>query len=180
MPSCRIGAWWVLAGALGLAACDRSHLYAEKKKVKYEGPVVVFDSVNTLYSDNAVPRVKIIAPRQVVAQNGDVRYPAGMKITQYNERGVPTTTLRGDSGRYDKVKQFYEAFGNIEVHNIEQQQTLYTTQLAWDQPKREIRTDKPIKIITPNERLEGVGLVSDEQFNRYRITKPTGIFPAGQ
>jgi LPS export ABC transporter protein LptC len=172
---CLIGSW----ALVGLWGCERAKSEV-KAKVKYEGPIVVFGQVRTLYSENALPKIKILADEQLVFQNGDVKYPKGMNISMYNQYGVKTTTLQGDSGKYDKIKQFYEAYGNVVVTNHEEQQTLYTTQLAWDQPKREIKTDKPVRIITLYERLEGVGLVSDEAFKRYRIYKPTGVFPLGK
>jgi LPS export ABC transporter protein LptC len=179
MPVKKVLRYSVVALALVacLPACERAKVGAKKSKVKYEGPVVVFGDVRTLYSENALPKIKIVADRQLVFQNGDVKYPNGLNISMYNEYGVKTTTLQGDSGKYDKQKQFYEAYGNVLVTNHEEQQTLRTTQLAWDQPKREIKTEKPVTILTRYERLEGVGLVSDEAFKRYRIYKPTGVFP---
>jgi len=169
---------WLLVGIglLGLSACEKAKVKA-KARAKYEGPIVVFGDVKTIYSENALPKIKILANEQLVFQNGDVRYPKGLHMSMYDQHGVQTTTLQGDSGKYDKTKQFYEAYGNVVVTNYQEQQTLYTTQLAWDQPKREIKTEKPVKIVTLYERLEGVGMVSDEAFKRYRIYKPTGVFP---
>jgi LPS export ABC transporter protein LptC len=166
-----------IAGCLLLlSACNSQELRKKKAKVQYNGPLIEFKSVETLYSDNAVIQLKIEAPEQYIFQNGDVKYPKGVQISRYNPYGVKISTLRGDSGSYDKTRQLYQAFGNIVVENLELQQQLYTTALEWDQPKREIRTDKPVKIITPNEMLEGTGLVSDESFSRYHILRPSGIF----
>lgn len=165
-----------IVAALLLIACDNQELRKKKVKVQYNGPLVEFRGVETLYSDNAIIQLKIEAPEQRIFQNGDVKYPKGVKISRYDAYGTRISTLRGDSGSYDKTRQLYQAFGNIVVENLELRQRLYTTQLDWDQPKREIRTDRPIKIITPNEMLEGVGLVSDESFSRYRILRPSGTF----
>jgi LPS export ABC transporter protein LptC len=165
-----------IATVLLLSACNNQELRKKKVKVQYNGPLVEFRGVETLYSDNAIIQLKIEAPEQFIFQNGDVKYPKGVKISRYDAYGKKISTLRGDSGSYDKTRQLYQAFGNIVVENLELNQRLYTTQLDWDQPKREIRTDKPIKIITPNEMLEGVGLVSDESFSRYRILRPSGTF----
>ncbi|MCS7018919.1 MAG: LPS export ABC transporter periplasmic protein LptC [Cytophagales bacterium] len=170
--------WRLIIGTVILAidACTPQDLQKSKAKAQYSGPMVEFYQVETLYSDNAIIQLKIEAQQQHIFQNGDVKYPKGVKISRYDPYGVKISTLRGDSGSYDKARQLYQAFGNIEVENLQLQQRLYTTQLDWDQPKREIRTDKPIKIVTPDEILEGVGLVADESFTRYRILRPSGVF----
>lgn len=169
-------AYFFCTAALLSSACNNEQLRKPKERVQYNGPIVEFRGVETLYSDNAVIQLKIEAPEQLIFQNGDVKYPKGVKISRYDPYGKKISTLQGDSGSFDKNRQLYQAFGNIVVENLQLYQRLYTTQLDWDQPKREIRTDKPIKIITPNEILEGVGMVSDESFSRYRILRPSGIF----
>ncbi|WP_448520121.1 LPS export ABC transporter periplasmic protein LptC [Rhodoflexus sp.] len=162
--------------ALLSVACDNRELRKKKERVQYAGPLVEFQGVETLYSENAVIQLKIEAAEQLIFQNGDVKYPRGIKISRYDAYGAKISTLQGDSGTFDKNLQLYRAFGNIVVENVQLRQQLYTTQLDWDQPKREIRTDKPIKIVTPDEMLEGTGLISDESFSRYRILRPLGTF----
>lgn len=174
----KYGIWQlgIFGAVLLLGACTRQNLQPNKAAERYNGPIIEFYGVETLYSDNAVIQLKIEADEQRIFQNGDVKYPKGIKISRYDAYGTKINTLRGDSAAYDKTQQLYRAFGNIAVENLQLQQRLYTEQLDWDQPKREIRTDKPVKIITPSEMLEGVGLVSDESFTRYRILRPSGTF----
>ena len=161
----------------GLWACDAQNANNKKKeKAKYEGALVAFDSVTTLYTENSVLKIKLHANKQYVEQSGDIRYPKGVDITMYNPQGIRTTTLHADSGVYFKNTRLYQGYGNIVVVNLEQRQTLETTQLNWDQNKREISTEADIKITTPNERLTGKGLVADDAFTRYRIKKPEGVF----
>jgi LPS export ABC transporter protein LptC len=159
-----------------LTSCGKEPTLGKKKVPEYKGASVEFDSVRTIYSQNATTRIKLFGTKQIILQSGDIMYPKGLEVNMYNEEGIKTTNLRADSGRYEKAVRVYHAYGNVVVINMEQQQTLYSDQLNWDQNKREIFTDKNIKIVTPRELLYGVGLVSNDEFSKYKITKPTGVF----
>lgn len=117
--------------ALGITSCAGEQLRQLPSKPQYDGPVIEFRQVETLYSDNAVIQLKIEASQQYIFQNGDVKYPKGVKIIRYDAYGKRISSLQGDSGSYDKMRQLYQAFGNIVVENIPLQQRLYTTQLDW-------------------------------------------------
>jgi LPS export ABC transporter protein LptC len=162
--------------SFALTGCEESQNIGKKEIPKYTGPMVEFDSVHTLYSQDATLRIKLYGNKQIVLQSGDILYPKGVLVNMYNAQGIKTTILKADSGRYEKNLRIYRAYGNVEVVNTEQQQTLYSNQMNWDQNKREIFTEDSIKIVTPEEILYGVGLVSNDEFSKYRIKYPTGVF----
>jgi LPS export ABC transporter protein LptC len=167
----------IITFAIGiLASCGETQQVGKKTVPKYTGATVEFDSVNTLYSQEATLRIKLFGNKQIVLQSGDILYPKGVQVSMYNAQGIKTTTLRADSGRYEKNIRVYRAYGNVVVSNLEQQQTLYSNRMNWDQNKREISTEDSVKIVTPEEILYGIGLVSNDEFSRYRIKYPTGIF----
>lgn len=161
--------------SLAMIGCGKEPTLGKKKIPEYKGATVEFDSVRTIYSQSATVRVKLYGAKQIVLQSGDILYPKGVEVNMFDEQGLRTTNLRADSGRYEKNIRIYRAYGNVVVVNMEQQQTLYTDQLNWDQNKREIFTEKNIKIVTPKELLYGVGLISNDVFSKYKITKPTGV-----
>ena len=149
----------------------------EKQKAqKYEGALISFTTITTILSEDAKIKLKLFAPLQYVQENGNIDYPKGVQISMYNEDKILITTLRANKGFYDKSKHLYVGTGDVVVENLERRQRLYTEELNWNQPKKEIFTEKPIRILTPTEILEGTGLTSDEEFGRYTIWKPTGIF----
>lgn len=158
-----------------IACSDKSELY-DKKNAEYQGATIEFDTVITKYSEDAKLKIKIEAPLQEVFANNDVYYPKGVHISMYNVDGIKTTDLQADTGRYEYASQKYRGTGNVVVTNLEEQQTLYTEELFWFQGRKEITTDKPIKIITTKEKLEGIGLTSNEEFSKYTIKRPTGVF----
>jgi LPS export ABC transporter protein LptC len=156
-------------------SCDKAEVY-EKKKPEYKGATIEFKGVQTWYSEDAKLKIKIEAAQEQVFANNDVFYPKGVHISMYNADGMKTTDLQADTGRYDYAMQQYKGIGNVIVTNLEQRQTLYTEEIFWFQGRKEISTEKAIKIITEKEQLNGVGLTSNEEFSKYTIKKPTGIF----
>jgi LPS export ABC transporter protein LptC len=166
----------IFGWSLLLISCDKSNVYDKKNKPKYEGAIIDFKNVTTLYSENAKMKIKIVAPQQHVFQNSDVIYPKGVSISMYNTQGIKTTDLQADTGKFDHAHQIYIGIGHVVVTNLEQQQTLYTDELEWSQGRHEIFTEDTIKIVTQNETLNGIGLISNEEFNKYTIKKPTGVF----
>jgi LPS export ABC transporter protein LptC len=161
-----------------LFSCQEETITQSKlgEKEKYTGPLITYERVVTMYSEDAKIKIKLKAPLQLVLQNGDIEYPKGMEIGVYNNMGVKTTILKGKQGKYIKATAIYKAKGDVVVTNLVEQQTLYSDEISWDQNKREIFTDKAVEIITPRETLYGIGLTSNEDFSRYTIWKPTGVF----
>lgn len=169
----------ILPVLLTLASCKKTE-FGNKKPIPYNGPAVMFEEINTLYSEDAVLRVKLESPLQLVQQNGDVLYPKGLKMTVYEVDGTKTSIIRADSAIYLKEEEKYSAFRKVEVVNIVEMQRVNTDELHWDKRKKEIFTSKPITITTPNETIYGVGMTSNETFSRYKIWKTNGIFTVAE
>ena len=148
----------------------------EQEEIVYNGPMMISSNVKTLYSENAVMKIKLEAQTQVVEQNGDVRYPDGVKITAYNKDGVIESTLKADSGKFEKALSIYTALGNVVVRNLLKDQQLETQKLFWYQNRKEVTTDMPVLITTLSEVIYGVGMTTDESFSNYRIWKMSAVF----
>jgi len=150
------------------------------KMPKYKGPIMETANVQTLYSDSARLKIKLNSPLQQQFENGDGVYPKGINLTFLDESGRITTTLRANYGRYDKETDSYLARGNVVVKNIAKNETLETEELNWSKQKQKITTNKFVKIRTADEILTGHGLEANQDFSRYRILKPSGIFSVRQ
>ncbi|MGF1532985.1 MAG: LPS export ABC transporter periplasmic protein LptC [Bernardetiaceae bacterium] len=139
-------------------------------------PAFVFQNILTWYSEDAQKRIKLEAPTQLAYQSGDLFYPNGLTLTMYDEYGHRSTTLTADSGRHEKENLIFSAFGHVRVINHQKQQTFLSNSLHWNQRRHEIYTFDTLEIITPTERLTGVGMTADEGFDRYKIQQPIGTF----
>mgnify|MGYP006266368985 CR=1 FL=1 len=163
----------VLLGLLGTACQDPT----EPKDVPdLNQPAFTFNDVRTWYSENAERRIKLEAPTQLVYQNENIFYPDGVTVTMYEEGGQRGTTITADSGRHDRQNMLFKAMGNVRVVNHLKQQTFTSQTLNWNSREHEIYTQDSIEIITPTERLTGIGMTTDEHFAHYKIWQPLGTF----
>ena len=170
---------WVLAGTLAFG-CKKSAPEAAKP-VQYKGPLLETNNVLTLYSDSAKLQIRYTAPLEQQFENGDKLYPKGIQVEFYGEGGTKVrNTLRGNYGRYDKVKNLYFIRGDVRVSNTEKQQSMKTNQMYFDQVKQLIYTEDSVRIQTPTEILTGKGLTANQDFSRYTILEPAGIFTVDQ
>jgi len=172
----------VVLAALLLASCDKKA--ANGPKLVYSGPLMETTNVRTLISDSAKLKYQLTAPLEQQFENGDLIYPKGVKVTIYSADGQKTVinTLTAKYGKQDKAKNLYIMRGNVQVANVPQQQRMETEELFFDKAKQLIYTDSTmfVKVTTPTEYLTGYGLTANQNFSRYRILRPEGIFAAPQ
>ena len=87
-------------------------------------------------------------------------------------------TLTANYGKVDKMKNLYIMRGNVRVVNEPKQQKMNTEELFFDRNRQQIYTDSAmfVKVETPTETITGYGLKANQDFSRYRITRPVGFF----
>ena len=160
--------------AFFLTSCE------EKRKVevltKYNGPLMSTENLNVIYSDSGRVKVKLTTAQQLKFQNEDEVYPKAVYITFYDKNGVEYSSLRGDSGRYEKSNGLYKVMGNVFFFNRLQQQSLITDLLNWSPLRKKVYTDRKFTIKTPKEELHGIGMDSDQDFTHYTMRKTKGTF----
>ena len=149
-----------------------------KKVDPYSGPIEEINDVKLLYSEAAKLKVRLTTAKQFRYANDNRRYPKPVNIVFYNPTGEEVTTIRSDSGRYDKAKDVYVVMGNVIVVNKQKQEKLLTPELSWKPQTKKVFTDKRVTILSQQtgEKLYGVGLDANQDFTQYSIRKPTGIF----
>lgn len=155
---------------------DQSH----DTVVNYEGPFVELDNVETFYSDSAVLRMKLKAPKQLELQNGNREFPNGLYIEFYDEGGIKSSTLTSNSGTYKKEENIYVVRGNVIIVNLEEKKRLNTEELFWNPETKKVNTNKFIRIESPEEILTGTGLDATQDFSSYTIHNPKATFPVNQ
>lgn len=167
---------YTLSFIIGLLACEEPK---EAKKVKaYEGPVEEISDVKLLFSEAAFVKVQLKTAKQLRYQNDNRRYPKEVNISFFNLSGQEITTIRSDSGRYDKAKDIYVVMGNVVVINKQKQEKLLTPELTWSPVTKKVYTEEKVTVLSKltGEKLNGVGLDANQDFSKYAIRKVTGIF----
>ena len=166
----------LLAGN-GLTACGSKEMTGPL--LVYTGPLMETTNVRTLFSDSAKLKLALTAPLEQNFENGDAIYPKGMVVTFYAADGkTVVNTLAAKYGKVDKAKNLYIMRGQVRVANVPNQQQMKTEELFFDRNKQQIYTEPKmaVEVVTPAERLTGFGLTANQDFSRYRITQPTGVF----
>ncbi|XWW44653.1 LPS export ABC transporter periplasmic protein LptC [Fibrella sp. USSR17] len=160
-----------------LVSCEE-----DKKPVQaqaYKGPIEEINNVKLLYSEAAQMRVKLTTARQLRYSNEDRKYPNEVFIDFYDPTGSQiVTTLRSDSGKYDKAKDLYTVMGHVVVVNKAKQEKLQTNLLNWNPNTRKVYTQERVVVSSQltGEKLYGLGLDANQDFSHYSIRKPTGRF----
>ena len=150
----------------------------DEQLIPYNGPLIEVDSVETLYSDSAILRVRLTAPKEYEFQNGNREFPKGLNIVFFNEHGVKSSTLDANTGYYDKEHDIYTARGNVIIKDLLENKKLNTEELHWNPQQDKIYADTnvSVRIQTPTEILIGKGLVTNQNFTKYKILHPIGSF----
>lgn len=163
----------ILFSLLIFSACDDDNA-AKKEFEAYTGPIMEVDSVTILYSDSAVVRVKVNAPKQMEFENGDKEFPNTIFIEFYEPDGTLSSTLEAKTAYYTKETDTYKAEGDVEVIGYLEPQKMNSEELYWAPQKEEIYTEKFVRIETEDQISTGTGLTAKQDFSSYRILNPTG------
>ena len=141
---------------------------------QYEGPQVEMDSVETLYSDSAIVKIRIKAPSQQNFSNGNEEYPLGVFMEFFEKDGSVTSTFKSDKAFYIAKEKHYKGVGNVIVRNLESGDELNTEELFWSPVDESVFTDKFVTINSEGEVHTGEGLIANQDFDNYQILRPTG------
>ncbi len=126
-------------------------------------PVMVTRGVSKLISDSGIIRYKIVAeewqvydltkpPRQV--------FPKGLFLERFDEKFNVDLYVTADTA-YCYDQNLWELRGRVFVRNIKGN-TFSTEELFWDMGKHEIYSHQYIRIVTPEDELEGNSFRSNE------------------
>ncbi|HSV89347.1 MAG TPA: LPS export ABC transporter periplasmic protein LptC [Bacteroidales bacterium] len=140
-------------------------------------PVDEARNVEVVYSSFANIRMTLSAPRMIRFNTPEnrVEMPEGIKVVFFDTLMNQTATLSARYAINFLDRQIFEARNDVVVVN-EQNETLNTELLIWDQSRGIIYTEKFVKITTQDEVLFGVGFESDERFIQWEIKQPRGTF----
>jgi LPS export ABC transporter protein LptC len=162
-----------------------SLLSCEDKKNKvgalYTGPVEMVNEMEVKHSEQGKIKIFMKTPRSLRFQNDNQIFPDTINISFYDSLSNVTTTLRSDSGRYDKASDVYIVKGNVRVVKSESSQILTTSELSWSPRTRKVFTDKPLTIrnYRTSEITKAVGMDAEQDFTHITLRKMTGTIRGG-
>ena len=134
-----------------------------------ETPVQVVDDMFIVQSENGVMKMRAEAPRMEKYERGDtLDFELETEIVADNARHL----------KYDDGRESWEAFGNVVVKNLINQEVMETDTLYWDQENEKIYTHCYVRMYSPDGFMQGYGMESDQRarstilynnFNNYAV-----------
>ena len=163
---------------LSVSACENDIATINSLSAEDDLPIESGKNVEYIYSDSAIVRAKLTAPRldRYAGKKNYMELPQGMHVIFYNEEKKETTNLTADYGiGYDDGGGMnkMEAKRNVVVIN-EKGDRLNTEHLIWDAVTKKIYTDEFVKITTKEQTIWGDGLTADQDFFFFFILHPKG------
>lgn len=149
-----------------------------------ETPVQIVSDMFIVQSKNSDMQMRAQAPLMEKYENDSLSYelfPEGFFVYGYDETGKLETEIVADNARHLKHndgRETWEAFGNVVVKNLINQEVMETDTLYWDQEKEIIHTHCYVQLYSPKGFIQGYGMESDQrarssiiynQFSSYAI-----------
>jgi LPS export ABC transporter protein LptC len=91
----------------------------------------------------------------------------------FDDQGDSSAVLRADRIVYYRDEGRFVARGAVIVQTY-QDERLEAETLEWSEQDRTVRTPGFVRIMTPNERIQGYQLEADEDLDTYRLANITG------
>ena len=146
---------------------------------EYTGPIREVGPANNYYSDSAVVKMRMEAPRQLDFSNGDSEFPEGLFLEFYDE-GILTTTLKADYCYKTAKDELWKATGNVVIQRIDNGDRLDTEELFWNARKEEVFTEKFVRIEKDGDLHLGEGLEAKQDFSYWKILNAQGTLPLSE
>jgi LPS export ABC transporter protein LptC len=140
------------------------------------GPALSTRDAEITLSESGKIQAKLYSPLldQFVSPSAYLEFPKGFRVEMFDSIHRVETTITASYGKRLEEIRVMEARGNVIVRNELKKQQLNTEILTWDERKRLIYTNAPVKITTHDKILYGDGLEANETFSRYRILNVHG------
>ncbi len=163
-----------------IVSCSKSKLESTSSiENRMLTPTLKADMITTLISDSGVTRYRISADQWLVFDLDTQPYwdfPLGIYFERFNEEYIVDAFLESNKARYFEHPQLWRLDGDVVARNLNDEK-FETQQMYWDQKHERIYSDSAIKITQKDKIIYGLGFESNQNFSRYSIKKPQGIFP---
>jgi LPS export ABC transporter protein LptC len=176
----RLSIFIILISTTFLIGCGDGDLLETETVTLADTYYEVADSVEILYSDSAVVRVRIKAPilyNYSDAKNPRREFPNGILVEFFDEnKNIQSRLTAKRAVQYDKTNKFVVE-DNVVVRSIKNE-TIETEGLVWDESTQRVYSDRFITITTATEVIKGYGFESDYNFQNWELKKVSGRLQA--
>lgn len=174
---------------IATAAAVAFVVYSCKGKLEMTGtvdmestPVQTVDDMFVVQTENGLLKMRMESPLMERYQTDSLSYelfPKGIAVFGYNEEELLETELTSDNARhlsYEDGRESWEAYGNVVVKNIINQEVMETDTLYWDRKNERLYTHCYVKLHSPDGFMQGFGMESDQRARESIIKRPFNSF----
>lgn len=165
-----------LASCLFLCACENNEEEVNslfQKKIGREEAKEVVITFTTAGKTKAI----LTAPLMYRVEDtvSYIEFPKTLEVNFYNEEGIAESKLTAMYARYKESENIVYLRDSVKVVNIKGEK-LDTDEMYWDRSRTgyEFYTDKPIRIRTLTQIINGVGMEASQDFKTRHIKQSTG------
>ena len=129
-----------------------------------------------LYSDSGTVVFKLITPRLIrydQAKEPFTEFPDGVIVEKYDKNMEIISKISSDYAQYFNREKQWIAKNNVVVIN-QNNDSLKTEELIWEEKNKKIHSDKFVTIIRAEQIINGIGFESDQNLADWQIKEVTG------
>ena len=161
-------------------SCKNDMNHINKVVIDDDTSQETMDTVVSLITDLGKSKVLLTAPKinKIYEPIPETHCPTGIKVVFYDTANVIQGTLTANRGIIMETKNRIEVFNNVILHNAEEQKTLYTEHLIWEQKRIKgkdssyVKSDVPVRVTEPNNEYFADDIFADEKLNYYKGSNP--------
>ena len=161
----------ILAGALATIVALRYRPaveLAEVVKALPSGVDLALQDINYTHSEAGVARWRLVAKQVQHRSEPQGMVVADLQLTFFDAAGIEQGTLTARNGQVDADFSVVEVRGEVQIVS-RNGYTLQTEHLTYRQQDRTIRTDAPVRLVSKEMQLDGVGMTLDLATHRLQV-----------
>ncbi len=107
-----------------------------------------------------------------------IEFPKNIHVDFYNDSTKIESILDAKYGKYIETQSKILLRDSVRFIGLKNGDTLYTDELYWDRnrPTYQFYTDKPVRIRTKTQVINGIGFETSQDFKNKLIKQPTNSF----
>lgn len=169
--------WALLISSVFIIGCESNFKNVQKSTISEFTPTGVAENLNLKYTDSG--KIKAILQSSKMMDYSSVAYPftvfpKGIFVTLFDKRNRKTFVKSNTAFTY-KNTDIIDLRGDVKIFS-EQNQSLETQQLYYDQKNEWFYTEQPFKMVDPKKgHTEGQGIDFNKDFSIINYQRVTGV-----
>ena len=168
-----------LTGCIFLCACENNETVVNNLNKRKNLSVEEAHNVVINYTLGGKIKTILKAPLMLRVQDTVVyvEFPRTLTSDFYNENGAAESKLKAQYGKYKENESIIYLRDSVVVINFAKGDTLYCDELYWNRNRHgaEFYTDKPVRIRTKTQIINGKGMEAPQDFKSWFIKQVTGV-----